>query len=122
MTLTSGTRSLPVWARYLLTLLIVAAAFGLRAGLQGGLPDHNIFLMPILAVLVTATLFDRIRPAGSVLRRRRHPVVPPRAGPGRPAAGTAGRGGLGPVPADRRLHQHAHRRVPHHAAAPPGRA
>ncbi|MDN3567554.1 DUF4118 domain-containing protein [Paeniroseomonas aquatica] len=59
MTLTSGTRSLPVWARYLLTLLIVAAAFGLRAGLQGGLPDHNIFLMPILAVLVTATLFDR---------------------------------------------------------------
>lgn len=59
MTLIGGTRALPVWARYLLTMLIVGGVFVLQTAMQGVLPDRNIFLLPILAVLGSAALFDR---------------------------------------------------------------
>ncbi len=50
-------QSLPVWLRILLTGLIVAGSFAIREAVGGLLPSTNVFLMPILGVVVCATLF-----------------------------------------------------------------
>lgn len=52
-------QSLPVWARYLLTVAVVAATFGLRAALSPVLSERHVFLLPIIGILASATLFDR---------------------------------------------------------------
>ncbi|RYI96581.1 MAG: DUF4118 domain-containing protein, partial [Acetobacteraceae bacterium] len=53
------TRTLPSWTRWLLTVLVVAGVFAARSALDGILPSRNMLLMPILSVLISATLFDR---------------------------------------------------------------
>jgi two-component sensor histidine kinase len=50
-------QSLPLWLRLLLTGLVVLGAFVAREGVGTLLPSTNVFLMPILGVLVSATLF-----------------------------------------------------------------
>ena len=50
-------RSLPAWARLLLTVLVVAGVFTAREAADALLPVTNVFLMPILGVVVSATLF-----------------------------------------------------------------
>ncbi|SDB72329.1 Two-component sensor histidine kinase, contains HisKA and HATPase domains [Belnapia rosea] len=50
-------QSLPPWLRVSLTGLVVISAFVLREALRNVLPHQNSFLMPILGVLFSATLF-----------------------------------------------------------------
>lgn len=53
------TRTLPGWSRWLLTGLIVIGVFAARSALDEIMPSRNMLLMPILSVLISATLFDR---------------------------------------------------------------
>ncbi|MBL6078995.1 DUF4118 domain-containing protein [Belnapia sp. T18] len=55
---TSGrAQSLPAWLRFLLTAVTVALGFAARQAMDALLPTTNVFLMPILGVVVSATLF-----------------------------------------------------------------
>ena len=54
----SRTRRWPTWARYAVTVAIVAAAFLLRRAADPILPQGYPYLLAFLAVLLSAALFD----------------------------------------------------------------
>jgi two-component sensor histidine kinase len=54
----SRTRRWPTWARYAVTLAIVAAIFALRRAADPILPPGYPYLLAFLAVLLSAALFD----------------------------------------------------------------